>query len=68
MIYIICSRTHRFQFIFGLVELLDELAVEERLVQHDLLEADSEPLEVVVDPLQGRVELKVNKLHHALCN
>ena len=51
MIYIIRSRTHRFQFIFGLVELLDELAVEERLVQHDLLEADSEPLEVVVDPL-----------------
>jgi len=40
---------HRLQLVLGLVELLDELPVEERLVQHDLLEPDREPLQVVVD-------------------
>jgi len=40
---------HRLQLVLGLIELLDELPVEERLVQHNLLQPDREPLQVVVD-------------------
>jgi len=49
---------HRFKFVFGLVEFLDKLPVKEGLVQNNLLETNSETLEVVVDSLQSSVKRK----------
>ena len=49
---------HRFQFILGFIELLNEFSVKKRLIQNYLLQSNSESLQVAVDVLECLVELK----------
>ena len=50
--------SHRFELELGLVELLEEVAVVQGLVEDHLLQADGEPLQVREDVPQRVLNLK----------